>query len=86
MSRAEFVANEAYAERSLGWWAWKLGSLPRSRVGRSPPPLRKNTPTLRGTPRDTPQALQTPSRYPGLPLISPLIPTSFRLAQAIRSW
>ena len=20
------MANEAYSERSLGWWAWKLGS------------------------------------------------------------
>jgi hypothetical protein len=25
-SRAEFAANKEYSERSLGWWAWKLGS------------------------------------------------------------
>ena len=25
-SRAEFAEKKAYSERSLGWWAWKLGS------------------------------------------------------------
>ena len=25
-SRAEFTAKQEYSERSLGWWAWKLGS------------------------------------------------------------
>ncbi len=25
-SRGEFAAKQAYSERSLGWWAWKLGS------------------------------------------------------------
>lgn len=25
-SRAEFAAKQEYSERSLGWWAWKLGS------------------------------------------------------------
>jgi len=36
-SRAAFVRNKKYSERSLGWWAWKLASEGED-VGAKPKP------------------------------------------------